>query len=115
MIDMDRIKITSDLSLKKCVHRTEIFPEIAKNALIGLTKLKIFWGSMTSNSPRKFAASPQTRLLRLQQSPVNSKKTGTIPRNVWPYNRVKPTWGQPRGSKTRVGKYCTELLFFMDS
>ena len=63
-----RIKITSDLSSKTCVHLTEIFPEIAENALIGLTKLKIFCGNMTPNSPRKFAASPQTCLVRLQQS-----------------------------------------------
>ena len=37
---MYRIKITSDLSSKTCVHRTEIFPEIEENALIGLQNLK---------------------------------------------------------------------------
>ena len=35
---------------------------------------------------------------------LNSKKTWTIPLYVWSYNWVKPTWGQPCGSKTRMGK-----------
>ena len=44
-------------------------------------------------------------------SPLNSKKTGTIPCYVWLYNWVKPTWGQPCGSKTRVGKIVLKFYF----
>ena len=34
-----------------------------------------------------------------ESATLNSKKTGTIPRFVWPYDWVKPTWGSHVGQK----------------
>ena len=39
------------------------------------------------------------------------KKTGTIPRHIWPYNELKPIWGQPCGSITRAGKTVLNFDF----